>query len=143
MNRILSLLLLLAASTSAFTAYAADDDNSTRKERNYIREGNSLYKEKRYADAEVAYRKALEENAMSDIAMYNLAASLIRQSGTADPNSGNNPMAEAQQLLQGLTQSSRDMQIVENAFYNLGNMAFNQQQYEQAINMYKLSLIHI
>ena len=54
MNRILSLLLLLAASTSAFTVYAADDDNSTRKERNYIREGNSLYKEKRYADAEVA-----------------------------------------------------------------------------------------
>ena len=140
MNRILSLLLLLAASTSAFTAYAADDDNSTRKERNYIREGNSLYKEKRYADAEVAYRKALEENAMSDIAMYNLAASLIRQSGTADPNSGNNPMAEAQQLLQGLTQSSRDMQIVENAFYNLGNMAFNQQQYDQAINMYKGAL---
>lgn len=140
MNRILSLLLLLAASTSAFTVYAADDDNSTRKERNYIREGNSLYKEKRYADAEVAYRKALEENAMSDIAMYNLAASLIRQSGTADPNSGNNPMAEAQQLLQGLTQSSRDMQIVENSFYNLGNMAFNQQQYDQAINMYKGAL---
>lgn len=139
MKRIISAILLLF---TILPAVAAEDvkDTSTRKERNYIREGNRLYDEKRFADAEVAYRKALEENAASEVAMYNLATSLIRQSGSANPNEGNNPMAEAQSLLQGVAQSARDMAIAEKAFYNLGNMAFNQQQYDQAINMYKGAL---
>lgn len=122
---------------------SADDktpDASTRKERNYIREGNKFYEDKRYADAEVSYRKALEENAASQTAMYDLALSLIRQSGSADPNSGNNPLAEAQSLLQNVAQVAQDASLVENAFYNLGNIAFNSQQYDQAINMYKGAL---
>jgi tetratricopeptide (TPR) repeat protein len=132
--------IILTASIVGYVHAADNSDSSTRKERNYIREGNSLYDEKRFADAEVAYRKALEENAMSETAMYNLAAALIRQSGNADPNSDNNPMSEAQSLLQGVAQSAQDISIAEKAFYNLGNMAFNQQQYDQAINMYKGAL---
>lgn len=120
--------IILTASIVGYVHAADNSDSSTRKERNYIREGNSLYDEKRFADAEVAYRKALEENAMSETAMYNLAAALIRQSGNADPNSDNNPMSEAQSLLQGVAQSAQDISIAEKAFYNLGNMAFNQQQ---------------
>ncbi len=115
-------------------------DTSTRKERNYIREGNKLYEDKRYADAEVSYRKALEENAASQTAMYDLALSLIRQSGSADPNNGNNPLAEAQSLLQNVAQAAQDASLAEKAFYNLGNIAFNSQQYDQAINMYKGAL---
>ena len=115
-------------------------DTSTRKERNFIREGNKLYANKNFADAEVAYRKALEENELSEAGQYNLALSLIRQSGSADPNNGNNPMAEAQTLLNGLTRVATDATIAERAFYNLGNMAFNQQQYDQAISMYKGAL---
>ena len=132
--------IILASLIAGYANAAGNSDTSTRKERNYIREGNSLYNEKRFADAEVAYRKALEENAMNETAMYNLAAALIRQSGNADPNSGNNPMAEAQSLLQGVAQSAQDISVAEKAFYNLGNMAFNQQQYDQAINMYKGAL---
>lgn len=139
MKRIL-LIILLAIALAPVSAWAKDADNSTRKERNHIREGNKYYEEKRFADAEVAYRKALEENAASEIAMYNLATSLIRQSGSANPNEGNNPMAEAQSLLQNVAQSAQDISVAENAFYNLGNMAFNQQQYDQAINMYKGAL---
>ena len=139
MKRIIFFILL---SVAVFPAMAQEKakDTSTRKERNYIREGNKYYEEKRFADAEVAYRKALEENAASQLAMYNLATSLIRQSGSANPNEGNNPMAEAQSLLQNVAQSADDMSIAEKAFYNLGNMAFNQQQYDQAINMYKGTL---
>ena len=115
-------------------------DTSTRKERNYIREGNKLYEDKRYADAEVSYRKALEENAASQTAMYDLALSLIRQSGSADPNNGNNPLAEAQSLLQNVAQAAQDASLAEKAFYKLGTIAFNSQQYDQAINMYKGAL---
>ncbi|PWL60285.1 MAG: hypothetical protein DBY35_08210 [Bacteroidales bacterium] len=139
MKRIAIIILLTAVLLPAM-AQEKVNDTSTRKERNYIREGNGYYEEKRFADAEVAYRKALEENAASEIAMYNLATSLIRQSGSANPNEGNNPMAEAQSLLQTVAQSARDISVAENAFYNLGNMAFNQQQYDQAINMYKGAL---
>ena len=130
--------MMLSATPCAFAS--TGDDNSTRKERNHIRAGNKHYEQKQYADAEVEYRKALEENAMSEKAMYNLALSLLRQSGVADPNNQNNPMAEAQSLLTDLAKTAQDASISERSFYNLGNVAFNQQQYDQAISMYKGAL---
>ena len=62
------------------------EDNSTRMERNLIVEGNKLYHDKKYADAEVAYRKALEIDAMNEIAQFNLAASLLRQGTSTGEN---------------------------------------------------------
>ena len=47
---ILPLLLILPCSL-----HAAD----TKRERNYISEGNSLYRQQRYAEAETMYKKAL------------------------------------------------------------------------------------
>ena len=114
-----------------------DIDTSTKKERNFIREGNSLYQNERYAEAEVAYRKALEQNANSEIASYNLASALIKQSGASDPNNNKNPMTEATELLKNLVSSAQNQTVVENSYYDLGNVAFNQQQYQQSIDMYK------
>ncbi|MDE6117022.1 MAG: tetratricopeptide repeat protein, partial [Duncaniella sp.] len=70
--------VLIAASVLAMFG-ESKPSSTTRHERNYIVEGNKLYNEERYADAEVAYRKALQENAMNEIAQFNLAASLLRQ----------------------------------------------------------------
>lgn len=78
MNRLI--ILAIAAIISLPAAAGNDKDNSSRHERNYIVEGNKLYRQERYADAEVAYRKALQENAMNEVAMFNLAASLLRLS---------------------------------------------------------------
>ena len=141
-RNILTALDTAALLTIPSVARAAGDtsDTSTRKERNHIRAGNKLYEEKRFAEAEVEYRKALEQNAMSEKAMYNLAVSLLRQAGNADPNNENNPIAEAQSILTDLAKTAGDDAISERSFYNLGNMAFNQQQYDQAINMYKGAL---
>lgn len=145
-NHIISILIAICAVTPHFVVAADKDakqpprDSSTRKERNYIREGNKHYADKHFADAEVAYRKALAENEMSEAGRYDLALALIRQAGSADPNNENNPMAEAQTLLNDLARAATDATIAERAFYNLGNMAFNQQQYDQAINMYKGAL---
>ncbi len=127
---------------TSLTAIANDNevkDTSTKKERNFIKDGNKLYRNERYAEAEVAYRKALEQNPSSEIASYNLASSLIKQSGNADPNNGKNPMNEASNLLKGLT-TSNNVNIAENAYYDLGNMAFNNQQYQESIEMYKNAL---
>lgn len=130
---ILSLALTVAAAASA-------QHTTTKRERNYIKEGNTLYEKQRYAEAEVAYRKALEENNASEVAAYNLASSLIKQAGNADPNNGNSPVAEATQLLTDLAKSAKSASIAEKSFYNLGNLAFNNEKFQESIDMYKNAL---
>lgn len=114
--------------------------STTKRERNYIKEGNALFAKQRYAEAEVAYRKALEENAASEVATFNLASSLLKQSGSADPNKGNNPMSEATKLLTDLAKNAQTAAIAEKAFYNLGNISFNNEKYQESIDMYKNAL---
>ncbi len=138
MKRLLSISLIIILGASLTLTYASD--SSTKKERNFIREGNSFYNDKNFADAEKLYRKALEENPNSELAAYNLAASLIRQSGNSDINAGNNPLKEASDILNNLARSADDSKIAEYANYNLGNISFNQQQYQQSIELYKNAL---
>lgn len=125
---------------SAMAVGLSAQTSTTKRERNYIKEGNSLFAKQRYAEAEVAYRKALEENAASEVATFNLASSLLKQSGNADPNNGNNPMSEATQLLTDLAKSAQTASIAEKAFYNLGNISFNNEKYQESIDMYKNAL---
>lgn len=84
--------MLFPLCTRVYAGNAPARDTSTRKERNFIRQGNKHYNDKHFADAEILYRKALEENELSEAGQYNLALSLIRQAGNADPNNGNNPV---------------------------------------------------
>ena len=44
------------------SAKEINEDETTRREREFIRNGNKFYDEKRYADAEVEYKKAISEN---------------------------------------------------------------------------------
>ncbi len=111
-----------------------------KEERNLINEGNELYNKQRFADAEVLYRKALEANHNSEYAQYNLATALLRQSGTKDLNNGNNPLSEAQQILSDLIANANNNTIIEKASYNLGNIAFNNNNYQQSIEYYKNAL---
>lgn len=64
------------ADTGGATATTAPDGPaaSNRYERNFIVDGNRLYRQKRYAEAETMYKKALEQNPTSAAARYNLAA---------------------------------------------------------------------
>lgn len=118
---------------------------SNRFERNFIVEGNKLYRQGRFAEAETMYKKALEQNSLSPQARFNLAASYIRQSGSADPNADRNPLSEAQKLLSDLSHLRDDMSederhIAELADYNLGNIAFNNNDFRSAIENYKKAL---
>lgn len=137
-------LAMLATSMAVAAAPAAKErpaDTSTRKERNYVRDGNALYKSKHYPEAEVAYKKALEENPNSEAALYNLALVYIRTSGPNATGEGeNDPMKEARSILTNLARSSQDPDIAERAHYNLGNLAFNAEDYATAIDMYKGAL---
>lgn len=62
----------------------------------------------------------------------------------SDDNKGtaNDPRAEAAQIFQSLIDDAKkyDKEIAEKSFYNLGNMSFNDEQYDQSIELYKSSL---
>ena len=120
---------------------------TVKKERNAISAGNKLYKDKRYAEAEVQYRKALEANPNSEIAQFNLASSLIKQDKTMpqmQPGGGeqqlSQPMQEATGLLQKIAETSRNKQLAGKASYDLGNIAYHQQNFAEAIAHYKQAL---
>ena len=118
----------------------AQKEVSMKRERNFIRKGNSLYNNKRYGEAEVEYKKALQVNPSSSVANYNLATALIRQGGGVkanDKEDKNNPVNQAQTILKNLVTTCSNQQLVSKAYYNLGNIDFNREEYSGAIENYK------
>lgn len=133
-RKLLIFALLVVLPVCAF----CQQDYSTKKERNYIREGNELFKEKRYAEAEAAFKKALQENGNSPIAKFNLATTYLKQVNLNDTTQ-NGLLSETQQLLKE-TASIADPKLASKAYYDLGNIFYNQKNYAQSIEMYKNAL---
>ena len=133
-----SKILLLVAIATMLPMVALADNTSNRKERKSVRSGNSLYEQKRYSEAEVEYKKALEANPSSEIATYNLALSLLNQADKSDNDKDkNSPVNQASQMLSNLAATTSDQDLASRAYYNLGNIAFEKEQYDQSIEMYK------
>lgn len=141
-NKIIAILFFMSVTSFAMYANEKDVDETVRKEREYLKSGNKLYNDKRFAEAEVEYKKALTANPNSNLANYNLALSLIKQSGGTNPNAdeANNPLKTATELLTSVAQNSKNPRLRSQAYYNMGNLAYNQQQYDQSIEMYKHAL---
>ena len=94
------LLLLVAASASAQKA-----------ERDYIRKGNRFFKDSVYVDAEVNYRKALE-----------------------------NKPQEAMEQYVGATKIEKDKSNLAQIYHNMGVIFHSQKDYAKAVEAYKESL---
>lgn len=133
MKRLIFLIMAIAVSVAVFA-----DDAAQRALRRHIAEGNKAYSEKRYSDAEAAYKKALQADPASMAATYNLASSLIRQATAGE--AGKKLNAEAAKLLNEVITTASDNRLASYAAYNLGNMAFNSQQWDQSIQYYKEAL---
>lgn len=142
-NKIIFALLFMtftyAANAQEYVDFEENKEVETnREERNLIREGNDLFEEGSFAKAEVKYRQAISANPDSEIAQYNLAASLIKQSGKEDKLA--NPVStihKADSILKDFIRISKNQPLVSKAYYNLGNIAFNEEMYEPSIEMYK------
>ena len=132
--------MVVALGAATVSADEAAQVETVRKERIAIRKGNELFKEKRYAEAEVEYKRALQHNPQSDIANYNLALSYIRQGGSSDPKDEKSPVNQAEQILKNVVKTAGDKGLASRAYYNLGNLAFNKQDYRGAVDMYKDAL---
>lgn len=114
---------------------------TVKKERKHIRRGNKDYNDKRYAEAEVSYIKALQEAPTSPIARYNLALALLRQGDMSNRNDGGDSLVNrATQLLEQVAKERVTPQLTSHACYALGNVAYSREDYAQAIEHYKNAL---
>ncbi len=119
---------------------SASDDNSTKAERNMICHGNELFNNKQYHEALEQYEQALILNPTSQYAQYNKAVTLVQLATDDNKGTENDPRKIAGQLFEQIARSNDNQQLAENSYYNLGNMAFNDQDYGRAIDMYKGAL---
>ncbi len=139
------LITIVAATLVAITALTGcsgenepvQHDPSTKAERNFIRSGNKLFDDKNYAEAEIEYSKALQANPNSATAAYNLALALAMQ---AEPNDSTGIIERADSLFSYAASITRNKQLKAMAHYNMGNMAYNNNQFDKAINDYKDAL---
>lgn len=123
-SKYLLLALLLCCATTAW--------GQKYPERRHIRKGNSLYEEQRMEESQREYRTALQADAMSVEAKFNLGDS---QFAMGDFESAENTFKE---LLEGGFDLTDEQKA--KTHYNLGNTQFQQQKLEEALESYKSSL---
>lgn len=111
--------------------FAQKSDPALEKQaRKYVREGNVLYDAQKYADAEVAYKKALENSPNYETANYNLGNALLQQ----------NRNKEAIAQYEVVTKITKDKFTKGQTFHNIGNSYFKEKDYQNSVNAYKNSL---
>ncbi|MCM2302856.1 MAG: tetratricopeptide repeat protein [Flavobacteriaceae bacterium] len=125
-----SKIFILLYFISAMVFAQQNDASNQRKARTLLRDGNELYNQKKYADAEVAYKKALEKNSSYSKAVYNLGNALYQQ----------NRNEESVQLFETIALNSKDKLVKAEAFHNLGNSFMKAKKYGPAVEAYKNAL---
>lgn len=140
MKRLLIIMIsLLAIGTESLPLLA----ESTRKERRLISEGNRLFKDSKFKEAARQYQMAVAVNPQSPEARFNLALAQLKMA--AQPGIDEK---QAQQYLKSGSQGMASIaavggsnpELASYASYNLGNVAFNSQNYQEAITCYKQAL---
>jgi len=117
------LLICIMASVCVLVANAQND-------RQNIREGNRQFHKQDYAKADVAYRKALAQNANNTQAMYNLGCALMAQQKDS---------AAIEQLEKAGKAEKAKMRKAK-VYHNIGWICQRHQMYSEAIEAYKESL---
>lgn len=100
-------------------------------EKQILRKGNDLFKQQKYVDAEVKYKKALKENPYYEKAGYNLGNAVYEQKRFKDAL----PQYEL------VAKSTKDLTTKKKSFHNIGNVMMKEKQYDKAVAAYKNSLL--
>lgn len=112
---------------------------SLKAERNYIKEGNKAFEAGNFREALVLYDKALAVNPASDVATYNKGLSYIHLSNPDNKGQKNDPLVTGAELLEK-SSGSKTPAVAEKSFYNLGNLAYNENKFQESIELYKEAL---
>ena len=102
-----------------------------QEENTYVREGNRLYKSKKYTEAEIAYRKGLLKNPKSTEAAYNLGNALYKQEKYAEALEQYQRVAPTEKI------SKEKLAAV---LHNTGNALLMEKKVAESIDAYKKSL---
>lgn len=101
-----------------------------QKESKDVRSGNGYYKDGKFVDAEIAYRKGLSKNKEAFEANYNLGNALYKQ-------------AKYKEALEQYGKAStyvKDKKKLSAAYHNVGNALYQAKEYDKSIDAYKASL---
>ena len=119
MKRILIILSLLIS----FTSFA-------QNKKSLLREGNTLYADSSYNDAEMQYRKSLEKDQDYFNASFNLADAVYKQER----------YEESSALFGALIDNAPTESDLSKVYHNMGNSLVKEQKLDEAIDAYKNAL---
>ena len=128
-ERILNSRLILLAVIS-LTSYLSPLTSTAQTDRQYVRQGNKLYRNGDFANAEVSYRKAIEKNPRNPQAAYNLGNALMAQKKDS---------AAIEQFQNAAKLETNPMRKYR-AFHNMGVICQGHKMYGEAIEAYKNAL---
>jgi Ca-activated chloride channel family protein len=101
-----------------------------QKESNHLRKGNELYKKEKFSEAELEYRKGLEQKSKSYTGNFNLSNSLYKQQ----------KYKEAAVMLDSLSKTTKDKNQLASVYHNLGNSLLQDKAYAESVEAYKKAL---
>jgi Ca-activated chloride channel family protein len=110
--------------------YLSHDVNAQSSDK-LIHDGNKLYEQKKYGEAELNYRKSLNTKENPFIGNYNLGNTYY-QLGKLDE--------AKQQYETAASMKSASPDQLSKAYHNLGNALLKNKKFEESINAYKQSL---
>ncbi|MEE4258122.1 MAG: tetratricopeptide repeat protein [Bacteroidales bacterium] len=101
-----------------------------QSEKKLVREGNNLYEDGNFQEAEIEYRKALSEKPDYHKGKFNLGDAMYSQEN----------FEESGKIYSELGEISKTAEIKSGSWYNLGNSLMQQQKYKESIEAYKKAL---
>ena len=101
-----------------------------QNKKSYLRDGNELYTDSSYNDAEMQYRKSLEKDQDYFNASFNLADAVYKQER----------YEESSALFDALIDNAPTENDLAKVYHNLGNSLTQEQKLEEAIEAYKNAL---
>ena len=122
-----SLVILFLCFTSLIFSQEINSEKLEREAREDVREGNKLYNQLKFTEAEVAYKKALSKNPNYQKAAYNLGNSIYNQ----------NRYKEAVSQFELAEKIAPNKMSKAETFHNMGNSFMKEKQYDKAVAAYK------
>lgn len=100
--------------------------------KSYIHQGNQLYEQKKFKEAEANYRKAVEKRNENLTGNFNLGDALYKQK----------KFDNAAKSFTDIAATAADASVKARAYHNLGNSMLETKKYEESIDAYKKSLLN-
>jgi Ca-activated chloride channel family protein len=121
MKQLIIVILFLLPATGLFA----------QQEKSLVKDGNKLYEQKKYTEAEQNYRKSIQKKKNTE-GDFNLGDALYKQK----------KFDEASQQFTQLAGTPGNKALAAKAYHNLGNSLLENKKLEESVDAYKKALIN-